>query len=678
MAQNEGGHEDRDGGPARDRGPERGGDPRLGGPDLSKGGGRGRGSTDGTAEPGGPGPGGAAGSAAGAGPGGELVAGRYLLGDVLGSGGMGKVWQAEDTLLGRQVAVKELRVAQPLAASDLATLHNRMKQEARAAARVNHPGVVTVHDVLEHDGRPWIVMELVDGRSLADVIDEEGTLLPRDAASVGGKVLLALRAAHDAGVLHRDVKPGNVLLSRDGRVLLTDFGIATLEGGTALTRTGDLVGSPDFLAPERAMGRRPGPESDLWSLGATLYAAVEGQSPFRRTSALSTLQAVVTEEPPEPRYAGALAPVLTALLRKDPHERPGHAEAARMLADVAEGRSVAAGDAGTGPGYAPTQLSNQTPQAPYPGGHPGQAPAQAQSRAPGMPPGVPTATNLDPATPPVPFPLGPAPPGSYPPYTPPVPYPHLPQQGANGGGNSGRRPWVLVAAVALVAALAGGGVALAALDDKGGGASAGSSPSPSASDGRRPGGDSSKQPQGRSDSPKSPGTGTDSGTGSGTGSGSGGSPEEQPGDDVPPGYTRVNDPAGFSMAVPEGWTREVNEGQIDYTPDGGRHLLRVGVLSGATASAYDHFVELEVTVAKFQDYRRVQFAENTFRGRTGALWEFTWTATKANPGPRRGVDQGYIEDDGTEYDLYASSPEADWTATQRHFQTMLRTWKVSR
>lgn len=236
MAQNEGGHEDRDGGPARDRGPERGGDPRLGGPDLSKGGGRG--STDGTAEPGGPGPGGAAGSAAGAGPGGELVAGRYLLGDVLGSGGMGKVWQAEDTLLGRQVAVKKLRVAQPLAASDLATLHNRMKQEARAAARVNHPGVVTVHDVLEHDGRPWIVMELVDGRSLADVIDEEGTLLPRDAASVGGKVLLALRAAHDAGVLHRDVKPGNVLLSRDGRVLLTDFGIATLEGGTALTRTG--------------------------------------------------------------------------------------------------------------------------------------------------------------------------------------------------------------------------------------------------------------------------------------------------------------------------------------------------------------------------------------------------------------------------------------------------------
>ncbi|MFF4741605.1 protein kinase [Streptomyces sp. NPDC001268] len=266
----------------------------------------------------------------------RLLAGRYLLVEQLGHGGMGTVWRAQDQVLGREVAVKELTV-RGLPHEELAVLHTRMEREARAAARVKHPGVVTVFDVLEEDGRPWIVMELIDGQSLADVIATEGTLLPRDAARLGEHLLSALDRAHQLGVLHRDVKPANVLLERGGRVVLTDFGIAVMGGSTGLTRTGDVIGSPDYLAPERAMGHRPGPESDLWSLGVTLYAAVEGQSPFHRTTTMSTLQAVVAEELPEPRHAGPLAPVIEALLRKDPNQRPSAELAQRMLSDVASG-----------------------------------------------------------------------------------------------------------------------------------------------------------------------------------------------------------------------------------------------------------------------------------------------------------------------------------------------------
>ncbi|MEV8208741.1 serine/threonine-protein kinase [Streptomyces sp. NPDC079189] len=285
--------------------------------------------------------------------GGRLLAGRYLLVEQIGRGGMGMVWRAQDQVLDREVAVKELTVT-GLPHEELAVLHARMQQEARAAARIKHPGVVTVFDVLEQDDRPWIVMELIDGRSLADVIADEGTLLPRDAARLGAQVLSALDRAHQLGVLHRDVKPANVLLERGGRVVLTDFGIALLGGSTGLTRTGDVVGSPDYLAPERVTGHRPGAESDLWSLGVTLYAAVEGQSPFRRTSTVSTLQAVVAEELPEPCHAGSLAPVIKALLRKDPSERPTAVQAQRMLEDVAGG--LPANPAEPSVVHPPTQL----------------------------------------------------------------------------------------------------------------------------------------------------------------------------------------------------------------------------------------------------------------------------------------------------------------------------------
>ncbi|MGW0760141.1 protein kinase domain-containing protein [Streptomyces sp. NPDC002814] len=273
---------------------------------------------------------------------GRLLAGRYRAVAQLGRGGMGVVWRAVDEVLGREVAVKELRTYTDADGPELADLRVRMQREARAAARMRHPGVVAVHDVAEVDGRPLIVMELVDGPSLDDVLREHGTIDPREAARIGAKVMDALAAAHRAGVLHRDVKPGNILLERTGRVVLTDFGIATMEdpgdgSATHLTRSGELVGSLDYLAPERAQGADPGPASDVWALGATLYAAVEGVSPFRRTSTYSTLTAIVSEPLPEPRRAGHLGPVLQLLLDKRPEGRPEADAARELLQRVADG-----------------------------------------------------------------------------------------------------------------------------------------------------------------------------------------------------------------------------------------------------------------------------------------------------------------------------------------------------
>lgn len=271
----------------------------------------------------------------------RLLAGRYRVVDRLGRGGMGVVWRAVDEVLGREVAVKELRTFNDAYAPELADLRLRMQREARAAARVRHPGVVAVHDIAEVDGRPLIVMELIDGPSLDDVLGERGPIDPREAAGIGAKVMEALAAAHSVGVLHRDVKPGNILLDRSGRVVLTDFGIATMDdpgdgSATHLTRSGELIGSLDYLAPERAQGADPGPASDVWALGATLYAAVEGASPFRRTSTYSTLTAIVSEPLPEPLRAGLLGPVLRQLLDKRPELRPG-AEVARGLLEGVAG-----------------------------------------------------------------------------------------------------------------------------------------------------------------------------------------------------------------------------------------------------------------------------------------------------------------------------------------------------
>ncbi|MEU4000397.1 serine/threonine-protein kinase [Streptomyces fungicidicus] len=267
---------------------------------------------------------------------GRLIAGRYRLLAKLGHGGMGTVWRAKDETVDREVAVKEPRVPEHLPERERANASERMRREARAAARLDHPAVVNVHDVAVVDGRPWIVMELVQGHSLGAVLQEEGTLSAREAARVGLEVLGALEAAHAAGILHRDVKPDNVLLGRYDRVVLTDFGIAQIEGETSLTDTGGFVGSPEYIAPERVLGQRPGPASDLWSLGVVLYAATEGVSPFRRSNTPATLQSVLNATPAAPASArGPLAEIITGLLQKDPARRPNAAQVRAALETAA-------------------------------------------------------------------------------------------------------------------------------------------------------------------------------------------------------------------------------------------------------------------------------------------------------------------------------------------------------
>ncbi|MFC8100383.1 serine/threonine-protein kinase [Streptomyces sp. NPDC057363] len=264
----------------------------------------------------------------------RLLAGRYRLGDVLGRGGMGTVWRAEDETLGRTVAVKELRFPGNIDEEEKRRLITRTLREAKAIARIRNNSAVTVFDVVEEDDRPWIVMELVEGKSLAEAIREDGLLKPKRAAEVGLAVLDVLRSAHREGILHRDVKPSNVLIAEDGRVVLTDFGIAQVEGDPSITSTGMLVGAPSYISPERARGHKPGPAADLWSLGGLLYAAVEGSPPYDKGSAIATLTAVMTENLEEPKNAGPLRDVIFGLLNKDPAQRLDDAGARAMLNKV--------------------------------------------------------------------------------------------------------------------------------------------------------------------------------------------------------------------------------------------------------------------------------------------------------------------------------------------------------
>jgi eukaryotic-like serine/threonine-protein kinase len=277
----------------------------------------------------------------------RIVADRYRLVEQLGQGGMGRVWLAHDDLLHRDVAIKEIVPPSGLTPAERQEMRERTLREARAIARLSHPNVVRIFDVLVRDGDPWIVMEYVRSRSLQEVLATDGPLPVSRVADIGLGVLAALRAAHRSGVLHRDVKPGNVLLGQDGRVVLTDFGLATVPGDPVVTRTGLVLGSPAYLAPERASDGSAGPEADLWSLGATLFAAVEGQSPYARPSAIATLAALASEPPAPAKQAGPLRPLLNGLLRKKPAERISPAEAERLLLRAAGRRSR------TEPGRAP-------------------------------------------------------------------------------------------------------------------------------------------------------------------------------------------------------------------------------------------------------------------------------------------------------------------------------------
>ena len=307
---------------------------------------------------------------------GRVIAGRYRLQAPIGRGAMGVVWRARDQLLDRDVAVKEVKIADTLTNQERANAYQRTLREAKTAARLNHPAVVTVYDVAEDEGRPWIVMQLVDAQSLDQVLASSGPLSPRRAAEVGRQLLSALSVAHSAGVMHRDVKPSNVLLGHDDRAVLTDFGIATFQGDPKLTQTGMVMGSPGFTAPERIRGEDASPASDLWSLGATLFAAIEGHGPFeKRGGAVTTMSAIINEDAPEAPTAGALAPVIAALLRREPTDRPDAAEAARMITDVLP--RLTDRPASSPGGYVPTAISASPPlRPPEPARPPAPQPGQ--------------------------------------------------------------------------------------------------------------------------------------------------------------------------------------------------------------------------------------------------------------------------------------------------------------
>lgn len=273
----------------------------------------------------------------------RTIGGRYRLDRPIGRGGMGTVWQGHDELLGRPVAVKEVRFPSEVGPQEAADLRERTLREARATARLSHPNVITTYDVVEEDDRPWIVMELLATRSLSEVLRDDGPLPPHRVAQIGLGLLGALETAHSQGIIHRDVKPSNVLLTDEGRAVLTDFGIASSAGDPALTSTGVVLGSPAYMSPERARGKDFGPESDLWSLGATLFAAAEGRPPFDSDNPLSTLTAVVSDPVPALSAGGPLALAVDGLLHKDPAERAGIATTrARLQQAVGQGGAAAA------------------------------------------------------------------------------------------------------------------------------------------------------------------------------------------------------------------------------------------------------------------------------------------------------------------------------------------------
>ncbi|MFD0272514.1 protein kinase [Kitasatospora sp. NPDC127111] len=560
----------------------------------------------------------------------RLLAGRYELGDRLGRGGMGTVWRAWDRMLDREVAVKELTVSH-LPEEDLQILHARMKREASAAARIKHPGVITVHDVLEHDGRPWIVMELVDGRSLADVISQDGTLQPRAAAEVGSQVLAALHRGHQLGVLHRDVKPANVLLERGtGRVVLLDFGIAKYEGSTELTRPGDLVGSPDYLAPERAQGERPGPASDLWGLGATLYAAVEGQSPFRRDSPITTLAAVVADPLPQSRRAGALGPVLAALMAKDPADRPSADEAARMLAEVQAGHTI--GFKPVAPVKTPTQSVPVVDRTGEPSG-PARTEAQEPPTGPTVPQPWPPATVADVPPAPAPVALAGASTGQVAPVT---------HAGAPARGPAGRRNALRIAMVALAVAVVAAGATFLATRHPG---TPVADPTPTVSP--EPTNDVSPEPA------------------------------------APSGYHWVDDPAGFRFPLPSGnppWQRTATpDNQIYYSPDNKAHYLQFAVTVGQSVKPLDHMRQMETTVSKtLKDYKQHKMTGVAVNGHEAAVWEFSYAAKEG--GRRRAVEAEFIDDDGTSYAIYSSSPERgnEWNEAEQRFNAVLHYFTPTR
>ncbi|MDO0926166.1 serine/threonine-protein kinase [Streptomyces sp. TG1A-8] len=558
----------------------------------------------------------------------RVIAGRYRLEARIGRGGMGVVWRASDEVLGRRVAVKELAPDDSLPDDDARRRRDHTFREARAVAQLRHPHIIVVHDVLEHGERPYIVMELIDGGSLADRIDRRGPVDPVEAARIGADLLSALRTAHGSGVLHRDIKPANVLVeSGTDRVVLTDFGIAQVAGATTLTETGSFVGSPEYTAPERMSGVRTGPESDLWSLGALLCTALSGESPFRRDSLGGTLHAVVAAEIRPPAQAEPLLPVVRGLLERDPDRRLGAADAEWMLRTFLEtGRTPPAPDGPAAPG------------APGPGR--GAGPGAIGMRAPAPP-----------AAPHPPFgrdaPRGPRAPSGSPARQPPSVDRSL--RGA------------LIGAL-LVAAVAGAGVSAVALllnQDGGGDGTPGGPPSGTATGART------------TASPSATATPAPSATGAPTGG-----PATAVSRTAPSGYRTARDPAGFSLAVPEDFAREWQDERVLYLSPTRTFRLGIKVTEPRPGGPV---AVLERAAAdgpgNNPGYHDGRVTRTTHAAHPAAFWEFTWNGFSAAEGPRHTYDLCW-EEGGRMYDVWVSAPVGTVREAREHFDVAVDTFSA--
>ncbi|MEU4271398.1 serine/threonine-protein kinase [Streptomyces sp. NPDC026092] len=573
-------------------------------------------------------------SGAGAGGGvpaeGRLLAGRYRLDGVLGRGGMGTVWRAVDETLGRTVAVKELRFPNSIDDDEKRRLITRTLREAKAIARIRNNGAVTVYDVVDEDDRPWIVMELIEGKSLADAVREDGTLTPHRAAEVGLAILDVLRSAHRQGILHRDVKPSNVLIAEDGRVVLTDFGIAQVEGDPSITSTGMLVGAPSYISPERARGHKPGPAADMWSLGGLLYASVEGSPPYDKGSAIATLTAVMTEPVDPPKNAGPLLEkVIYGLLAKDPDQRLDDAGARVLLSAVLDAPAPVAEPEPS------VEATRVVPLPPVPPEPPRQAPTAAREKGPDagaerMRGALKSVRNAAATS-----------------RSEPRPKPE-PIQGANRPAQPRasltdvvpRRTLVIIAGI-VVLALLGTILAVAlgggddAKDNKGGGKGSDKTASAGATAGN---GDTANQ--GKGQTPSDPGQqggeqtadpGSGSGSGGQTGTPSGKPGTGAPGTQLPAGYTMVtNSRFHFSMAMPSTFRLNAiagrNSGGI-FNADGGYPRVQVDYNDSPKDDAAAAWSAAVAAVsASSNGYRHIGIKSVSYKGYpTVADWEFERT-----------------------------------------------------
>ncbi|MFE7513732.1 protein kinase [Streptomyces sp. NPDC057540] len=616
---------------------------------------------------------------------GRLLAGRYRLGVVLGRGGMGTVWRAVDETLGRTVAVKELRFPTSIDDDEKRRLITRTLREAKAIARIRNNGAVTVYDVVDEDDRPWIVMELIEGKSLADAVREDGTLTPRRAAEVGLAILDVLRSAHREGILHRDVKPSNVLIADDGRVVLTDFGIAQVEGDPSITSTGMLVGAPSYISPERARGHKPGPAADMWSLGGLIYAAVEGSPPYDKGSAIATLTAVMTEPVDPPKNAGPeLEQVIYGLLAKDPAQRLDDARARVLLRAVL--------DAPEAPPAVSPEATAVIPLPPRPERTPvapaaDQGPDAAAERMRGALNSVRNAAASVKAEP--------------------KPTPRLATEPLRGGGKPAaparapltdvvpRRTLIIIAAVAVLAllgtilavSLSGGDEGDQGKGDGGTTASAGATAGGDASGGAQgSGGNGGAQGQssggtGQQGGVQPGGTGNGSTgadgttTGSTTGSTDGqngsatpsGKPGGETGTQLPAGYTLVsNDRLHFSMAVPASFRLRSIPGYdlgVIFSESGGFPRVQVdynGSPKDNAASAWE--LARYGVAATSQDYKHLGIRPVSYKGYpTVADWEFERT----QKGVRVHVlNRGFKVDATHGYSIMISCAKDEWNGAE--------------